>query len=203
MLRRTIMLFPALLACPLLLSAQVTPPAVHQHVPGMVHTPDMDHEATTIRATEGGQSAFAAIAEIVRLLESDSTTNWATVDMEALRQHLMDMDDVTLRAAVGQTSLTGGLAMEVTGAGRVAGAIQRMVTAHAPMLEAAGPWRATVASIPGGVRLTVVARDAGDAATAARIRGLGFIGLMTQGAHHAEHHLMIAKGAGDHAHAKP
>ncbi|MDZ4674196.1 MAG: hypothetical protein SGI84_07055 [Gemmatimonadota bacterium] len=200
---RTIALIPALLACPLLLSAQAVPPVVHQHVPGMVHTPEMDHEATTAMATEGGQSAFAAIAEIVKLLESDPTTDWAKVDMEALRQHLMDMDDVTLRAAVGQTPLAGGLTMEVTGQGRVAGAIQRMVTAHAPMLEDAGAWRATVTPIPGGVRLTVVVRDAGDAATATRIRGLGFIGLMTQGAHHTEHHLMIAKGAGEHAHAKP
>ncbi len=184
-----------LLILPAALSAQTPPPASHQHVPGMVHS-----DAPAARATEPGQAAFAAIAEIVKILEADPATDWSKVDIEALRQHLMDMDDVTMRAAVRAAPAAGGMTMEVTGTGRVAEAIQRMVTAHAPMLERAGPWRATVAPITGGVRFTVVARDATDAGTVARIRGLGFIGLMTQGAHHAEHHLMIAKGMGDQAH---
>lgn len=38
---------------------------------------------------EPGQGTFAAIAEIVALLQSDPTTDWATVDIEALRQHLI------------------------------------------------------------------------------------------------------------------
>lgn len=185
-----------MLLLPVALAAQ-TPPA-HQHVPGMVHTPGMEHEAP--KPTEPGQAAFAAIAEIVRILEADPTTDWAKVDLEALRQHLMDMDDLTMRATVRATPVPGGVAMEVTGSGRVQEAIRRMVTAHAPMLEDAGPWRATVTPAAMGVRFTVVARDMADASTTARIRGLGFIGLMTQGAHHAEHHLMIARGMGDAAH---
>ncbi len=48
--------------------------------------------------------------------------------------------------------------------------------------------------IPGGVRLTVMARDPGDAKTIARVRGLGFIGLLTLGAHHQPHHLAMARG---------
>lgn len=176
-------------------------PLMAQGMPsGHLHTPGMRHDTATGRPTEPGQAAFAAIAEIVRLLEADAATDWSTVDLHALREHLRDMDDLTLRADVQAAPVAGGLTMEVTGAGRVAEAIQRMVPAHAPMLEAAGPWTATVAVIPGGVRLTVVARESGDAATQARIRGLGFIGLMVQGAHHTEHHLMIARGAGERAH---
>ncbi|MFN2315203.1 MAG: hypothetical protein ABR551_13925 [Gemmatimonadales bacterium] len=186
----------ALIVMPAALAAQ-TPPA-HQHVPGMVHTPDMQHEAP--KATESGQAAFAAIAEIVQILEADPTTDWAKVDLEALRQHLMDMDDLTLRSVVSATPTAGGLVMTVTGTGRAMEAIRRMVPAHAPMLERAGPWRAAVTPVEGGVQFSVVARDAADTATEARIRGLGFIGLMVQGAHHTEHHLMIAKGAGDAAH---
>lgn len=195
MLRTTLV---TLLILPAALAAQTPPPAVHQHVPGMVHPAGT--EPMTPPATEAGQAAFAAITAVVKLLEADPATDWSRVDLEALRQHLMDMEDVTMRSAVRSTPAAGGVAIEVTGAGRVAEAIQRMVTAHAPMLEAAGPWRATVAPISGGVRFTVVARDAADSATAARIRGLGFIGLMTQGAHHAEHHVLIAKGMGDQAH---
>lgn len=186
----------ALIVLPLALSAQ-TPPA-HQHVPGMVHTPDMAHEVPA--ATEPGQAAFAAITEIVKILEADPATDWSRVDLEALRQHLIDMDDLTMRAVVRASAIAGGLEMRLTGSGRVVEALQRMVTAHAPMLERAGPWRAMVTPVDGGVQLSVVTRDASDTATEARIRGLGFIGLMVQGAHHTEHHLMIARGAGDAAH---
>lgn len=186
----------ALILFPVMLAAQ-TPPA-HQHVPGMVHTPAMQHEAP--KATEPGQAAFAAITEIVKILEADPTTDWAKVDLEALRQHLIDMDDLTMRAVVQASPTAGGLVMTVTGEGRVREAIRRMVPAHAPMLERAGPWRAAVRPVEGGVQFSVVARDPADAATQARIRGLGFIGLMVQGAHHTEHHLLIARGAGDAAH---
>src|SRR5438270_319404 len=41
--------------------------------------------------TEPGQSAFAAIQEIVQILEGDSRTDWTKVNIEALRQHLIDM----------------------------------------------------------------------------------------------------------------
>jgi hypothetical protein len=40
----------------------------------------------------------------------------------------------------------------------------------------------------------VVAKTPDDAKTVARIRALGFIGLLVQGAHHQPHHLAMAKG---------
>lgn len=49
---------------------------------------------------ETGQSAFAAIQEIVAMLEADPKTDWSKVDIEALRQHLIDMNNVTLGAVV-------------------------------------------------------------------------------------------------------
>ncbi|HUG28619.1 MAG TPA: hypothetical protein VMK53_10030 [Gemmatimonadales bacterium] len=196
-MKRLILLFlMGMIATPMLVCAQ-TPPA-HQHVPGMVHTPGMEHEAP--QATEPGQAAFAAITEVVKILEADSATDWSKVDLEALRQHLIVMDDLTMRALVRARAIAGGLEMTVTGAGRVADAIQRMVTAHAPLMEQAGPWRAVATPVDGGVRWSVTAREASDLAIQTRIRGLGFIGLMVQGAHHTEHHLLIAKGAGDAAH---
>jgi hypothetical protein len=178
------------------LDAQDPPPA-HRHMPGM------EHPGAAAQLTQAGQGAFAAITEIVKVLEADSTTDWSKVDLEAVRQHLIDMDAVTLRARVAATRIAGGLTMDVTGEPSVAAAIRRMLGAHAPILEAMGGWRATAAPIPGGTRMTVVSADPTDSATIARIRGLGFIGLMTEGAHHQEHHLMIAKGAGGHAHSMP
>ena len=177
------------------LSAQQSPPMGMQHMPGMQHD--------AAQPGQGGQAAFAAIAEVVKLLEADTTTDWSRVDLEALRQHLIDMDAVTMKARVRQSRVAGGLTMDITGDRAAAGSIRRMVGAHAPVLEELGGWRATTAPLAAGMRLTVVASDAKDSVTIARIRGLGFIGLMTEGAHHTEHHLMIARGAGAHAHGKP
>lgn len=149
--------------------------------------------------TLGGQDAFAAMAEVVRLLEADSTTDWSKVSLERLRAHLISMHDVTLRSTVTQTAVPGGARMEVTGEGRVAASIRTMLRAHAPELEAMG-YRATAVDIPGGARLTVTTADSSDARGAAKIRALGFIGLLTLGEHHAAHHLAIARGTAGHAH---
>jgi hypothetical protein len=141
-----------------------------------------------------GQDAFGAMAEVVRILESDPATDWAKVDLERLRQHLIDMNEVVLRAAVKATPVTGGLAMDITGTGRTAQSVRAMVVPHAAELDRMPPWSAKTESISGGVRLTVIARDPSDAKTVARIRGLGFAGLLVQGAHHGPHHLAMAKG---------
>jgi hypothetical protein len=141
-----------------------------------------------------GQDAFGAMAEVVRILESDPTTDWSKVDLERLRQHLIDMNEVVLRAAVNATPVTGGLAMDITGSGRTAQAIRAMVVPHAAELDAMPAWSAKTEPISDGVRLTVLARDASDTKTVARIRGLGFAGLLVQGGHHAPHHLAMAKG---------
>src|SRR5271169_5032421 len=78
-----------------------------------------------------GQGAFAAIQEIVEILEADPATDWSKVNIEALRQHLIDMDNVTLRAEVKSEAVDGGMRFTVSGAGAVKESIQRMVTAHA------------------------------------------------------------------------
>ena len=198
---RSLVLVPALFFS-VSLGAQAAPPGGMVHTPGMKHTPGMEHPSPA-QPEQGGHAAFATIQEIVKILEADSTTDWAKVDLEALRQHLIDMDLVTMRARVSATKVPGGLVMDVTGQSDVAAAIRRMLPAHAPTLQAVDAWNATTTALPNGTRMTVVARRASDTATVNRIRGLGFIGLMTTGAHHQSHHLMIAKGAGAHAHGAP
>jgi hypothetical protein len=149
-----------------------------------------------------GQDAFGAMAEVVRILEADPATDWSKVDMERLRQHLIDMSEVVLHATVKATQVPGGLAMDVTGTGRTAQSIRDMVIPHAAELSLMPAWSATSEPIQDGARLTVVARDPADAKTVAKIRGLGFAGLLVQGDHHAPHHLAMAKGemTGAHGH---
>ena len=60
-----------------------------------------------------GQDAFGAIGEIVAMLEADPKTDWSKIDLEALRQHLIDMNDVTLHADVVAKPVDGGLEMAV------------------------------------------------------------------------------------------
>lgn len=154
------------------------------------------------QAKEAGQSAFAAIAEIVRILESDPKTDWSKVNLEALRQHLIDMDDVMLRATVATESVPGGARFTVTGEGRVAGAISRMLTEHASMLDPLPEYKAVAASVANGVVLTVTAEKPNDMAIQTRIRGLGFPGLLVTGSHHTVHHLAVARGADMSSHHK-
>ena len=49
-----------------------------------------------------GQDAFGTIQEIVQILQSDPKTDWSKVNIDALRQHLIDMNEVTLHAAAAQ-----------------------------------------------------------------------------------------------------
>ncbi len=135
-----------------------------------------------------------AMAEVVGTLEADPATDWSKVDMERLRQHLIDMDEVVLRAAVKGTQVPDGLSMDITGTGRTVQSIRAMVIPHSAELDAMPAWSAKAEPISEGVRLIVVARDPSDAKTVTRIRGLGFGGLLVQGGHHAPHHLTMAKG---------
>jgi hypothetical protein len=144
--------------------------------------------------TQTGQDAFAAISELVRILEADPRTDWSRVDLEAVRKHLIDMNDVVLRSSVTSTNIPGGAKFAISGTGSAAAAIGRMIAMHAMELEKMPQWRASAKPTPDGAELTVVARSPADAATVTRIRGLGFIGLLATGAHHQEHHLSLATG---------
>src|SRR5690348_774415 len=109
-------------------AAEATAPHTAQGV-----TPHARHgmRAEPVIPTLPGQDAFGAVAEIVRILEADPATDWSKVALEALRQHLIDMNEVTLRADAAATEIDGGLAIAVTGSGRTLAAIQRMVAHHA------------------------------------------------------------------------
>jgi hypothetical protein len=144
--------------------------------------------------TSSGQAAFGAMSEIVRMLKADPNTDWSRVNIEALRQHLIDMDDVTMHAVVAQRNVAGGIEVDVTGTGRTAAAIRRMAMNHSRMLDQGSEYRAAAREIPNGAQITFTAKNPSDAKTVAQIRGLGFAGLMTEGNHHAPHHLAIARG---------
>lgn len=159
------------------------------------HTPGMQHPTSGAQPKEGGQSAFTAIAEAVKLLDADPRTDWSKVNIEALRQHLIDMDEVTMRATVRSEPVDGGAAFVVTGSGRTLEAIRRMTRSRAATGTPDSSVRMSVTDVDGGVRFVAVAGNLSDARAEARIRGLGFIGVVALGDHHAPHHLGIANGS--------
>jgi len=155
------------------------------HGPGQAGTP-----------SQSGQAAFGAIQEIVMMLLADPATNWSKVNIDTLRQHLIDMDEVTMRATVQKEQIDHGLRMTVTGDGRTLEAIQRMLPAHAQDMNGLEGWTVQAKAIPNGEELTVTAANEADVT---KIRALGFMGIMTLGTHQM-HHLAMAKGEFMHTH---
>ncbi len=75
-----------------------------------------------------------------------------------------------------------------------------MVVPHSVELDRMQEWSAKTDPIAGGVRLIVIAKKPDDAKLVARIRGLGFAGLITEGALHQPHHLGARRALTGHRH---
>jgi len=180
-----------------------------QHPMGPDHTQEMMRQHQGMMGGHGrmhgasttptlpGQDAFGAIQEIVRILDADPKTDWSKVDLEALRQHLIDMNEVTLKAEAVSKQIDGGLEIAVTGSGRTLVAIRRMIPAWVQMANGHEGWTARVSELTDGELLTVTATDSKEVQ---HIRGLGFIGLLVSGSWHQPHHLAMARGEFDHEH---
>ena len=144
---------------------------------------------------ETGQAAFAAIQEIVAMLDANPATDWTKVDIEALRQHLIDMNNVTLGAAVEAAEVEGDFQFSVSGEGPVRESVRRMVMAHAATMNGVDGWKFVAEPSDTGATLTV---SPPDQASMVKLRALGFIGVMARGMHHQQHHWMLATGMDPH-----
>jgi len=159
------------------------------------HTDQMNHATpgapvqVNTGPQEPGQGAFAAIAEIVKILGNDPATDWSRVDIAALRDHLLDMDLLITDTKVVTTPIAGGLEMSVS----ASGASGRMVPAHGPVLAGETGWLSSQTQQGDTIKWRVTSPD-----DEAKIRALGFFGLMATGDHHRAHHLAIATGTSPH-----
>ena len=153
------------------------------------------HSQSHNAISETGQSQFAAIAEIVTVLRNDPDTDWSQVDIDALRTHLVDMDNLTTRAIVDKAVDGLSVTSTVTGDPSVALSIQRMVLAHSPILQDVTGWSVNAKIQGDGATMSVEVASADEVE---EVAALGFFGWMTIGAHHQQHHLMIAEGHSPH-----
>jgi len=166
----------------------------------MKHAGPMDHGgdfADGALLAEPGQGAFAALSEVVSVLEIDPETDGTSVDLWSLSDHLVDMDRLVTNAEVTETELPNGIRAIASGYPKTIEILRRMVPARAAELASDNRWTVTAMKIGYSVVLTV---ENTDPTVTARIKGLGFFGLMASQDHHRKHHMMMARGMDTHRH---
>lgn len=96
----------ALLSSATYATAQMAP-GHHSGMPDVTGMAEITRQAglTPGQPTSPGQDAFGAIQEIVSILDLDPNTDWSKVDIAALREHLIDMNEVTLHAVANELPL--------------------------------------------------------------------------------------------------
>lgn len=168
-------------------------PLHHEHVVAA----SSSSNATPLTAP--GNDAFAAIQEVVRKLMANPDTDWSRVNLERLRRHLVDMDNFTLHVeVVSQKPVDGGVEFTVRPAIPDAeGSLDRLFAAHPRILKQESGWDMQVKRIQGGYTARVTSDNVADVA---KIRGLGYIGIVAFGTHHQLHHWQMATGINPHQH---
>ena len=190
---KTIVIVTALLGGTDFANAQTTLSSHGDSMDHATHAQDQPLQDTIL--TEPGQGAFAALSEVVRVLEADPDTNWGRVDLAGLRAHLVDMDRLVSDTNVEETELPDGLSAIATGDTETIATLRRMVPVHAAQLMQDDRWTVEAIDAENGVELRVTSDNP---AVVARIRGLGFFGLMASQDHHREHHMTMARGKDAH-----
>jgi len=166
----------------------------------MDHSAMMNHGQSTIQTTkltESGTDPFAVMQEAIAALEANPNTNWEKVNIEALRLHLVEMQDMTLNVNVTQTRIDNGFKAVVTPTtSRSVRSVAKVLSAHPAQMKIETGWDMQVQNNNGVFTLTVTTDNVKDVA---KIRGLGYIGVMAYGDHHQPHHWAMASGDNPHA----
>jgi len=140
-----------------------------------------------------GNQIFGAIQETVKALEKDPDTNWNQVNIEALRQHLLDMKAFTKEVEVlDKQAISMGVKLQVHPlTERAKTALKRVLMMHPAMLKKEKGWKMESEQTGNNWTIRCTTTSSQDVP---KIRALGYIGLLAAGAHHQRHHWMIATG---------
>ncbi|MBI3776728.1 MAG: hypothetical protein HY273_14495 [Gammaproteobacteria bacterium] len=160
-------------------------PAESHHMPS--------HDAAVMSLEAPGNAVFGAIQEVLRKLEADPSTDWKKVNLEPLRQHLLDMNHMAEHVdVVAQKFIDKGIELTVRATLPSAiPALDRVFNAHPKILKAETGWDMTASKDKDKYKLRVTSDDASQVD---KLRALGYIGIMAEGNHHAAHHWALAKG---------
>ncbi len=162
--------------------------------------PTKTSTAPTSSATplkEAGNAIFGTIQETIRMLDANPNTDWTKVDLEGLRQHLIDMENFTSGVDVlSEKKIEKGAVIVIRAKSRVAHeSLLRALKAHPSMLQSETGWTMNVNQNKERFTLTIETQKPEEVA---RLRALGYIGVMALGNHHQVHHWMMATGSNPH-----
>jgi hypothetical protein len=157
------------------------------------------HMITSTPLTAAGNYAFLTIQEAIEELDADPNTDWTKVNMEALREHLVDMQNFTINVDVlSQKQVKNGMVAVVRPTSKKSEqSLERAFAAHPMQLKKELGWDMLVEKKDDLFTVTVTTDKP---AEVAKIRGLGYIGAMAMGAHHQLHHWSMVKGENPHQH---
>ncbi|NQZ30949.1 MAG: hypothetical protein HRU06_06720 [Oceanospirillaceae bacterium] len=177
----------------LLASVSLMALGVPKHADHMMTTA----QSVTLQPTEAGNDAFGTIQEIINILQRDPSVDWRRVNLEALRVHLIEMQDMTLNVEViKQKPIKNGFVAVIKATSRRAEfSLTKVLAVHPKMLAIENGYNMAVASENNQFKITVTATNEQDII---KLQGLGYIGVMALGNHHQMHHLAIAKGQQSH-----
>ena len=168
--------------------------------PGSCHCSGIDdfgfrqhhHSRLAVAVPElSGQDAAGAIQEVVGLLLADRNTDWSRVQINKLREHLVDLDQIMLKAEIDHHEIEGGLVVRATGDPRTVEALRRQVPSHVERMNGFRGWQATSAEEGDVMVVTITSTD--DLETAI-LRGVGFFGFMASGVHRPHQLLAVSRG---------
>jgi hypothetical protein len=147
---------------------------------------------------EAGNALFGTIQEAIKQLDANPNTNWEEVDLEGLRQHLIDMDNFSSFVDVlSDEKIEKGSKIIIKAQNPIAQAsLKRAMDAHPGMLKSETSWNMT--ATPDGDKYVLIITTE-KPAEVARLRALGYIGIMALGDHHQVHHWAMASGSDPHA----
>lgn len=156
----------------------------------MAHTP----------LKEAGNALFGTIQEAIKQLDANPNTDWSKVDLEGLRQHLIDMENFATHVdVVSSKDIEKGTIVVVkptTDAAKVS--LIRALAAHPGMLKQESGWDMTAKADGDTFILTI---ETAKPEEVTRLRALGYIGVMALGNHHQVHHWGMVSGNNPHEHA--
>ncbi len=171
--------------------------AVEEHSTN--HHKQMTAQNQTTLLTEAGNDIFGTIQEVITNLNANPHTDWTKVNITALKEHLLDMRDMTINVEViSKKALKNGSEILIRPTNkRARQAMKRVLSGHPAQLKNETSWQMKVQKNGLKYLLTTTTNKAKDVN---KIIGLGYIGLMAYGSHHQPHHWSIATGNNPHSH---
>lgn len=152
---------------------------------------DMHQNRTPL--TEPGNDIFGTIQEVVQKMEANPDTDWSEVNLEALRQHLLDMKAFTEEVEVlTKSHIAKGIEITVRPQSeRAVQALKKLFSMHPDMIQKEKGWDMNAKQDDDN---WIISCTTDDKTEVEKVRALGYIGLLAEGVHHQLHHWMIATG---------